>query len=92
MNYLDLGRNELKVLNFVNNIPLLRTLILYENQIEALEPIELPLLKELWLNGNKIKNFNFLKTTPLLEHLSLEDNNITTVKPFNCKLLKKLSI
>ncbi|CAG9331822.1 unnamed protein product [Blepharisma stoltei] len=88
LKYLDLGRNKLRDVNFLNPLKLLTSMILYQNKISDIQPLQLPLLQELWLNGNSLKSLDFLSHVPLLEVLRLEDNAIASISEFNCKMLK----
>ena len=90
--HLDLGRNELKTVHFLYSLRLLKGLIIYHNQISEIQPLSLPILQELWVNGNTLKILDFLKDTPLLETLRIEDNSISSVSSYNCHLLKHLNI
>ena len=58
LTHLDLGNNKLRALNgssLSSGCPLLQTLILSQNELtEPPNPLRLPLLKNLWLNGNRI--------------------------------------
>ena len=92
LQHLDLGRNHLREVYFLSPLKLLRVLILYENMIRDTQPLHLPLLKELWLDGNSLKELNFLKDTPLLEILNVKNNGITSICPFECFVLQTCDI
>lgn len=92
LKHLDLGRNKLRVVNFLSPLKLLTSLILYQNKISDIQPLQLPLLQELWLNGNSLNSLDFLSHVPLLEVLRLEDNAIATINHFACCLLKILNL
>lgn len=57
LRHLDLGRNQLRCLSgrCLSGCPLLQTLVLYENRLEAAPwALQAVLLRQLWLNGNEL--------------------------------------
>lgn len=92
LTHLNLGRNRLRNVAFHSHFKLLRSLILYENQIERLEPINSPLISELWLNGNRLTQVDFLGTANVLEIVRLDQNSIRTVGSFVAPSLREVNL
>ena len=90
--HLDLGRNKLRAVHFLNGLTVLKSLILYQNMISQVQSINLPILQELWLNGNSLKTLDFIKNCPLLENFRVEDNAISSVDTFECPILRNFNI
>jgi hypothetical protein len=90
--HLNLGRNKLQNVGFHSPLLLLRSLILYENQIVQLAPINSPLIKEIWLNGNHLTRVDFLNTANMLEILRLDQNAIRSISPFTAPMLKEANL
>eukprot|EP00397_Hematodinium_sp_SG-2012_P005222 GEMP01005240.1.p1 GENE.GEMP01005240.1~~GEMP01005240.1.p1 ORF type:complete len:1230 (+),score=287.33 GEMP01005240.1:136-3825(+) len=78
---LDMGRNKLVSLPsaFCSHVPLLQQLVLYENCIETLPVMHLPLLTELWMNGNKLSSLSLRGFLPSLEQLHMQSNCLEEV-------------
>jgi len=74
--------------------PLLRVLVLYENRLTRLPPLNNPMLQELWMNGNRVASLHGHTPPsssatndgdagdgwcPLVGHLHLHDNSISSL-------------
>mmetsp|Transcript_7253 Transcript_7253/g.13422 ORF Transcript_7253/g.13422 Transcript_7253/m.13422 type:complete len:932 (+) Transcript_7253:141-2936(+) len=90
--HIDLGRNSLESAEFLKPLKLLRTVIIYENQLKTFPILQNSLLQELWLNGNHILKLDFLQHCQMLELLNLTENKLQEVQSFSAPQLRKLYV
>jgi len=64
---------------FSSSLPMLQQLVLYENQLEELPVLHLPLLTELWLSGNRLTKLSLRGFLPSLEQLHVQGNRLEEV-------------
>lgn len=80
LQYLDLSRNEISVINQLKDLSKLETLLLSENQISDINALQdLTNLKQLSLDNNRISDIEPLKWLTKLEKLYLNYNRISDV-------------
>ena len=77
---LNLASNKIVVVNHINELKGLQTLILSSNRITEVQSLNLPVLTTLNLDRNQIKTITGLRGLKKLEELSLEGNHIVDAR------------
>ncbi|MDX1665709.1 MAG: SUMF1/EgtB/PvdO family nonheme iron enzyme [Saprospiraceae bacterium] len=79
---LDLARNNIAEIGALAELPQLKGLYLFKNEIENIQPLaRLRELKNLNLSTNRIREIDAIGSMPLLEGLDLDSNEIEDIAP-----------